>query len=380
MASPIIAKELQASIRFALSEAKRMRHEYLTLEHLLLALLESPAPTRSSRPAGPSSKRLREKLEKFLEETVERLPEGVERRAAADHRRRAGAAARRDPRALARAEGDRRRRRAGRDVPRGREPGAVPARSRRASPGSTCSTSSPTASPRSADGEDGEGEGAGRARARRGRPGPSKDPLEAYTTNLIGEAEEGRIDPLIGRADGAGAHHPGPLPPPEEQPALRRRDRRRQDRHRRGPGAAHPRGARCPSALKGAVIYSLDMGALLAGTKFRGQFEERLEGGAQGAAEAARRHPLHRRDPHHRRRRRDQRRLDGRVEPAQAGAGLGQAALHRLAPPTRSSRRASSATGRCRGGSRRSTSASPPSRTPCSSSRASSPATRSTTT
>ena len=33
------------------------------------------------------------------------------------------------------------------------------------------------------------------------------------------------------------------------------------------------------------------------------------------------RHPLHRRDPHHRRRRRDQRRLDGRVEPAQAGAG-----------------------------------------------------------
>ncbi len=42
MASPLIAKELQASIRFALSEAKRMRHEYLTLEHLLLALTRDP--------------------------------------------------------------------------------------------------------------------------------------------------------------------------------------------------------------------------------------------------------------------------------------------------------------------------------------------------
>src|SRR5262249_56474344 len=33
-----------------------------------------------------------------------------------------------------------------------------------------------------------------------------------------------------------------------------------------------------PDALKGSTIYSLDMGALLAGTKFRGQFEERLKG------------------------------------------------------------------------------------------------------
>ena len=40
MAGPTIAKELQASIRQALDEAKRMHHEYLTLEHLLLALLK----------------------------------------------------------------------------------------------------------------------------------------------------------------------------------------------------------------------------------------------------------------------------------------------------------------------------------------------------
>ena len=68
-----------------------------------------------------------------------------------------------------------------------------------------------------------------------------------------------------------------------------------------------------PEALKDARIYSLDMGALLAGTKFRGQFEERLKGVLKALQEHAGRDPVHRRDPHHRRRGRDQRRLDGRV-------------------------------------------------------------------
>ena len=42
-----------------------------------------------------------------------------------------------------------------------------------------------------------------------------------------------------------------------------------------------------PEALKGATVYSLDMGALLAGTKFRGQFEERLK----GVLKALQKHP-----------------------------------------------------------------------------------------
>ena len=53
MAGPLIAKELQASFKLALNEAKRLRHEYLTLEHLLLAL------TRDSRSkeCGPTPRR-----------------------------------------------------------------------------------------------------------------------------------------------------------------------------------------------------------------------------------------------------------------------------------------------------------------------------------
>jgi len=76
MASPIIAKELQASIRFALAEAKRMRHEYLTLEHLLLGLLRDPRTIEVLKACGAKADRLKARLDTFLDETVERLPEG----------------------------------------------------------------------------------------------------------------------------------------------------------------------------------------------------------------------------------------------------------------------------------------------------------------
>src|SRR5688572_25100156 len=56
-----------------------MRHEYLTLEHLLLGLLRDPRCLEVLRACRARPERLKDKLEKFLEETVERLPEGVAR-------------------------------------------------------------------------------------------------------------------------------------------------------------------------------------------------------------------------------------------------------------------------------------------------------------
>jgi ATP-dependent Clp protease ATP-binding subunit ClpA len=73
------------------------------------------------------------------------------------------------------------------------------------------------------------------------------------------------------------ALHPDPLPPHQEQPAAGRRSGRRQDRHRRGSGAQDRHGHQVPEVLEGATIFSLDMGALLAGTRYRGDFEERLK-------------------------------------------------------------------------------------------------------
>ncbi len=130
-------------------------------------------------------------------------------------------------------------------------------------------------------------EGAGEEREGAGGPqpvgdddegtAPSKSPLEAYTTNLNVEAQAGNIDPLIGRAN-------------ELERTIQVLSRRRKNNPlyvgETGVGktaiaeglALHITEGKVPDALKGATVYSLDMGALLAGTKFRGQFEERLKG------------------------------------------------------------------------------------------------------
>src|SRR5262249_42865987 len=54
-----------------------MRHEYLTLEHLLLALTREPKSQRILVGCGANVERLRQRLEKFLTETVDRLPDSV---------------------------------------------------------------------------------------------------------------------------------------------------------------------------------------------------------------------------------------------------------------------------------------------------------------
>jgi ATP-dependent Clp protease ATP-binding subunit ClpA len=72
------------------------------------------------------------------------------------------------------------------------------------------------------------------------------------------------------------------------------------------------------------------MGALLAGTRYRGDFEERLKQVVKELEACPTARPVHRRDPHRHRRRRDIRRRDGCLQPAEAGASSGCAALHRL--------------------------------------------------
>ena len=76
MGTPLIAKELQASFREAISDAKSMRHAYLTLEHLLLALSREPKTQKILVACGADVARLRQRLEKFLAE-IDRLPESA---------------------------------------------------------------------------------------------------------------------------------------------------------------------------------------------------------------------------------------------------------------------------------------------------------------
>ena len=108
------------------------------------------------------------------------------------------------------------------------------------------------------------------------RTKPSKNPLSEYTVNLNAEVKAGRIDPLIGRKH-------------EMERLVQTLCRRRKNnpllvgeagvgKTALAEGLAHQIvNGDIPDALKDAEVYALDMGSLLAGTKYRGDFEARVK-------------------------------------------------------------------------------------------------------
>ncbi|MGA1725644.1 MAG: ATP-dependent Clp protease ATP-binding subunit ClpA, partial [Burkholderiaceae bacterium] len=123
--------------------------------------------------------------------------------------------------------------------------------------------------------ESGSEEGAGQSQESTGKP-EKASPLEQFTQNLNAAAREGRIDPLIGRDY-------------EVERVIQVLCRRRKNNPllvgEAGVGkTAIAEGLawrvtqdNVPEVLADATVYSLDMGALLAGTKYRGDFEQRLK-------------------------------------------------------------------------------------------------------
>jgi len=273
VATPLIAKELQASFREAISDAKKMRHEYLTLEHLLLALTREPKTQKILVACGANVKRLRQRLEKFLAETVERLPDSV----SAEPQQTIGIE-RVLQRAAIHALSAEQKVIEGGDVLvamfREEESHALFLLQQEGITRLDLLNYLSHGISKGPDGEE-EGEGSGGLGGEEDG-GTQKDPLRAYTVNLSIEAEEGRIDPLIGREK-------------ELERTIQVLCRRRKNNPiyvgETGVGktaiaeglALRIHEEKVPEPLQGAVIYSLDMGALLAGTKFRGQFEERLK-------------------------------------------------------------------------------------------------------
>ena len=283
MASPLIAKELRESFLHATQEAKRLRHEYLTLEHLLLALTRDARTREVLRACRVNIPRLQKNLEEYLAETVEQVGEDADV----------------DPQPTIAVE----------RVLQRATIHALSAEQKTIDGGDVLVSMFREADAQAVfflrqegveridvlnfishgitkdDGGGGASEGGEEAEEGAIPPGPDeeeggaprKDPLEAYTTNLSTEAAEGRIDPLIGRQL-------------ELERTIQILCRRRKNNPlyvgETGVGktaiaeglALRIHDAQVPDAIKGAVIYSLDMGALLAGTKFRGQFEERLKG------------------------------------------------------------------------------------------------------
>jgi ATP-dependent Clp protease ATP-binding subunit ClpA len=74
----MLSPELQATLQRAVDDVRGRRHEYLTLEHLLLSVLDDPTGADIITKCGGDVEKLRGDLERFLDEQVEELPDGEE--------------------------------------------------------------------------------------------------------------------------------------------------------------------------------------------------------------------------------------------------------------------------------------------------------------
>ncbi len=268
----MISKELSETLGFAVREARKRRHEYVCIEHLLFAILYDKNGMEIIENCGGNIGNLRNALELFFRQRMVSVPEGNEYvlqqtvafqrvlQRAINHVRSAekqevavsdilaSIFQEKDSHAeyFLNAEGIRRL-----DV---------------LSYISHGSTRSPYKDePDSLEETDKKGKS------------KKSDPLEAYTIDLVKRASQGKLDPLIGREL-------------EMERTIQVLCRRRKNNpiFVGDPGVGKTAMAEglalrindksIPDLLKDVRIYSLDLGGLLAGTKFRGDFEQRLKG------------------------------------------------------------------------------------------------------
>jgi ATP-dependent Clp protease ATP-binding subunit ClpA len=274
----MITKELQATLNAAVEESARRQHEYVTLEHLLLALLSDKKAGEVIVNCGGDLNTLRRELEKFLAENMTQL----EASHMSEEPQQTIMFARVIQYALLQADGSGQR-----DVDGGNVLAALYQAEKsyavyllKAQNVSRLdvlrymahgiSKLTEQAEPNLEGWNDEDDEGAA------GATETARDPLAAYTVNLVERAGEGHIDPLIGRA-------------PEVLRTIQILCRRRKNNpiYVGEPGVGKTAIAEglalkihkgdVPEVLKESKIFALDMGAVLAGTKYRGEFEQRFK-------------------------------------------------------------------------------------------------------
>ena len=279
-----LADNLRVALSRSIDEAKARRHEYLTLEHVLLSLLHDPTSADALKACGAKLDRLEKDLVLYLDNEIEKLPEGHDFdpqqtqafgrvfQRAAFHVQHSGkeeldgtavlVELMREPESYAvyllESQGVKRVDLTAFLSHGVRKDGLVPSR-KRASAGE----------------EEGEEEEGG---------GSAAEPLEEYATELVAKAAAGLIDPLIGRDREV-----------ERIVHILARRRKNNPLLLGDPGvgktalveglARKIHLGEVPNILKEATIYALDMGSLLAGTRYRGDFEERLKGVLRGLEE-----------------------------------------------------------------------------------------------
>ncbi len=76
----MLNRELEVTLNLAFKEARTKRHEFMTVEHLLLALLDNEAAATVLRACGASLDRLRHDLQEFIDSTTPLIPQHDEER------------------------------------------------------------------------------------------------------------------------------------------------------------------------------------------------------------------------------------------------------------------------------------------------------------
>ncbi len=270
----MLSSELEYCLNEAFQGARDSRHEFMTVEHLLLALMDVPRVVEILKACGADVARLRQDLTEFIDETTPRIPDsddqevqptlGFQRvlQRAVFHVQSSGKKEVSASNVLVAIFGEKQSHavyllslqdvarldvvnfishgltKVGEDVG---EPGE----------GATVETESDSDS--------------------------SSNPLEQFTTNLNLMAEQGKIDPLIGRLA-------------EVERTVQILCRRRKNNPLLVGDAGVGKTAlaeglarlivenKVPDVLKSSTVYALDMGSLIAGTKYRGDFEKRFKG------------------------------------------------------------------------------------------------------
>jgi ATP-dependent Clp protease ATP-binding subunit ClpA len=271
----MLTKELEETLSFAVDEAVKHRHEYVTLEHLLFALLEDRSARDILFNCGARIEEIAKELESYFDSTLEKMPDGV------NHMPELTSTFQTTIQyAVLQAEGSGQQAVDGGNILaafyQNDQSYAVYLLLQQgvtrldilnyiAHGISKIDTGDPFPMPFDDDDEFG---GMGQS--------PRKAPLESFTVELVEQASKGNIDPIVGR-----------LAEIERTIQILCRRKKNNPLYVGEPGVGKTALAEglalkisegeVPEVLKDARVFALDMGAVLAGTRYRGDFEQRFK-------------------------------------------------------------------------------------------------------